>query len=1054
VSETTYTRSPRPSAFAPRQPWAHAIVHPDPTSAAACGTLGGRDCHALRRLAARARTKPLRSRDRVLLLPGIMGSTLGHRRFEPPSLGDDVLWLDPIEIVLGHLARLRLPDQGPALDVLGVLPWVYWPLRWRLRASGIAIEFHPYDWRRSLSTLGRELAERIRLDPADRIHVIGHSLGGLVARSAIAQLQHSPDHNARVGHIILVGTPNAGSLAALQALRGTLDTVRTLARFDLFHSAEDLSANVFATFPSLCESLPPADPNGDAIDLLDPAAWPATGPRPDPDLLAAADGVLGRLPPADARFHVIAGTGHLTPTLVRRAGREFVYDLCDAGDDTVALASARLTGAPTYLVSASHGRLIQRHDVALAMADLILTGQTMALPKLNTPILPMKHRTLTETELRTRVPATKVRRIPTPKEARQIASRFAAPAAPPVRTPEIPPLRRHIVPRFQTAPRKRPLPIGVACGDLVHVRSDALLLGMFRSVVPDGPAAELDTHLGGAIRDLAVRRTFHANLGEVFLLPTGSHPVHAKFLVLAGLGTFDQFTADALTTAAETALRTALRAGAHTLATALVGARSGLDSATLTRALLQGFLQALADTDPARRFRRLTFCEIDPVRCARVAAHLRSLARSSPRRGAALRITERRIPSPARIGILTPWAQPPPVATAPLYLILRDESTTAGTARFRAAVLTPGPKATVITAERRVRRRLIEDLLRGVSADSPDPGQLEALGDRLARLLLADEIRSVLTALPDRHLVIVHDALASRIPWEMTRLAFGPPALRGGLSRRYLAEDLSVARWLEARRQNALLEILLVVNPGADLEGAEAEGDRLQSLLAHHPAIRITERRHRQATRDVLRSDFHSGRFDVVHYAGHAFFDPADPARSGLYCADGGLLTGRDLAGLQNLPHLVFFNACESGRLRQCPRTRFHRLETAVGLAEAFLRGGVANYVGTYWPVGDLAALAFASAFYGAVIEGKPLGHAVLAARQAVHALPDPSVDWANYLHYGTPDFVLKLPADAAAAFPGARLGSRCADPGVASARLRPVNRSSGTSPWPSSGKR
>ena len=39
------------------------------------------------------------------------------------------------------------------------------------------------------------------------------------------------------------------------------------------------------------------------------------------------------------------------------------------------------------------------------------------------------------------------------------------------------------------------------------------------------------------------------------------------------------------------------------------------------------------------------------------------------------------------------------------------------------------------------------------------------------------------------------------------------------------------------------------------------------------------------------------------------------------------------------------------------------RIERAVGLAEAFLRGGVANYVGTYWPVGDAAAEAFAQVF-------------------------------------------------------------------------------------------
>jgi CHAT domain-containing protein len=90
------------------------------------------------------------------------------------------------------------------------------------------------------------------------------------------------------------------------------------------------------------------------------------------------------------------------------------------------------------------------------------------------------------------------------------------------------------------------------------------------------------------------------------------------------------------------------------------------------------------------------------------------------------------------------------------------------------------------------------------------------------------------------------------------------------------------------------------------------------------------------------------------------------------------------------------------------PRTTREALAATGGLAEAYLRGGVANYVGTYWPVGDTAAMAFATAFYSAIVRGERVGPAVNQARAAVRATG--SVDWADYMHYGNFDFALKRP--------------------------------------------
>jgi len=269
--------------------------------------------------------------------------------------------------------------------------------------------------------------------------------------------------------------------------------------------------------------------------------------------------------------------------------------------------------------------------------------------------------------------------------------------------------------------------------------------------------------------------------------------------------------------------------------------------------------------------------------------------------------------------------------------------------------------------------------------------------------------------LRERHLVVVHDAPSSRIPWETLRLGNWAPAADAGLSRRYMAENLSVAKWLEQRRHSPTLNLLLVVNPTRDLPGAEEEGQRIQELFGAHSGVKLVVRHQQEANKPALLKDFSSGEYDVIHYAGHAYFDAAHPARSGILCAGQQVLSGADLAGLSRLPTLIFFNACEAGRIRggaarpsraSVPR---QRIAQNVGLAEAFLRGGAANYLGTYWPVGDAAAKVFAEVFYSGVMQGWALGQATLGARQAVQKLK--SVDWADYILYGSPEFVLKARA-------------------------------------------
>jgi hypothetical protein len=559
--------------------------------------------------------------------------------------------------------------------------------------------------------------------------------------------------------------------------------------------------------------------------------------------------------------------------------------------------------------------------------------------------------------------------------------------------------------RLVVGRRQRRLDLRLALGSITEAHSSAYVFGAFCDVTPTGAAQAVDARLDGAVAEFSRRRMFSANVGEVFILPTGTHALRPDIVLFAGLGAFDQFTDDVLELVAENVIRTFIATGVQDFATVLIGKGSGRAPATALRRLLGGFLSGLRDVDHGHDFRRITLCERNPDQYDIIKAELYRLASTDLCADIELTLEEIRLPPtvdlppPAR-GLAT-------VAEAPVYLIVRQ-----GQLEYQTSLLTAGGKATVVIGRKAAEEKALDRFLAQIEAKTFTFSRLNIFGAELAKLVLPEDVIKVLANFQKHHLIVVHDAPSSRLPWEALRLRDWAPALGAGLSRRYLAENLSVAKWLEERRRDATLHLLLVVNPTGDLGGAEAEGARIRELFGSHPGVDIVERHQEQATKAVLREDFSSGRYDVIHYAGHAYFDPVHPARSGVLCAGQEVLSGMDLAGLGPLPSLIFFNACEAARIRR--KSAFQdkslslrrRVEQNVGLAEAFLRGGAANYLGTYWPVGDVSAKTFAEVFYTNVMNGQPLGPAISAARRAVQRIQ--SIDWADYILYGSAEFVLK----------------------------------------------
>ncbi|MEZ6124602.1 MAG: CHAT domain-containing protein [Planctomycetaceae bacterium] len=602
-------------------------------------------------------------------------------------------------------------------------------------------------------------------------------------------------------------------------------------------------------------------------------------------------------------------------------------------------------------------------------------------------------------------------------------------------------------------------------GNLFDVPFRALVVGIFRNVDPIGPARQLDILTGGAVTELIKRRMFDAEAGKIFVMPSGRSALKADYVVFAGMGDYDTFaqnSASVIRTISCNVLRTLMNCGVDEFATLVYGSNSGHTIRGSVESLVQGYLDALTAigaNENSVQFRRVALVEYDQRKYAELKDEVYRLGGSELCNDIRLRLHEARYPAAAGqfADAMKPDAerrlqrQPDSV----VYLAVRMEPPREDSPDWvcHASFLGSKSKAAVFPSVNAFSRSELNKLLEKLPNDrhGMSSAVMRKTGNSLRDLLFSRDFNTLLdgSLTAGDHLAVVTDAESSRIPWEIVPLVSVNasetsasnggseisqyPCLTEGVSRRFLTEGTnSLAKYMEERQRAEILEVLLIVNPTNDLPGAEAEGQQIQQVLAGLELVRTTTLRGDLATKSAVLRQLASGRFDVVHYAGHAFFDPENRNQCGLLCANPGrtpryeVLTGPELGQLPHLPSLVFFNACESGRTRMRPmlrtgepptdaqksdpdlQDRNDRSAVQVSVCEALLRAGITQFIGTYWPVGDSPAMTFAEVFYRKLMEGLTVRQAVLQGRQAIKD----NIDANNYIHYGDPAFVVKEGAE------------------------------------------
>lgn len=181
-----------------------------------------------------------------------------------------------------------------------------------------------------------------------------------------------------------------------------------------------------------------------------------------------------------------------------------------------------------------------------------------------------------------------------------------------------------------------------------------------------------------------------------------------------------------------------------------------------------------------------------------------------------------------------------------------------------------------------------------------------------------------------------------------------------------------------------------------DLSYVLEEGKTVYKLAAQHvgEARLLTN----EEVKDGLLSMFSD--YSVVHFAGHAVFNPEEPLASGLVLADGSILTAarilQDNALRTKCGKLLVLSACQTGV------NVITNGGEILGLARALMYAGMPNLILSLWEVADRSTAELMQNFHDAWQGGKiAIAEALAEAQRMAARENQPIHAWAPFVHLG-----------------------------------------------------
>jgi hypothetical protein len=972
--------------------------------------------------APRVRSAQQRSRDAArnaprplaVVVPGTMGSTL--------SAGGRAVWLEFMRLAVGGLADIGMDAAN--VEPTGLLDRFYAPLVEHLERTH-RVEVHPYDWRLSVRDAAQTLAARLEelLPQAEQhgqpVHIVAHSMGGLVARAMIADGEAGERVWRRIcalpgSRLLMLGTPNRGSYEAVRWLTGFNATQTKLALLDLKHGSNGI-VDIVRRFPGLVEMLPH---EAGASAWADRGRWS--------QLKADIDGGFGTVDEPllrDAKRtwalldnaavdpgRMLYVAGQASATVCEHELRELDWSdtrkriewLATAeGDGTVTWAAGRLPRLPVWFApETSHDELCANADdrrIFRGYVDLLTTGRTEHLSQ--QPALPRSAVRAGADAASTLFPLPRVPAADEVPDAAAVATLGFSGAR---------------APRAQAA-RALPLKVSVLHGNLAYAKYP-VFVGHYAGDTIVSAEKALNQRLSNALEQRLALDLYPGAPGTHAVFWNEVPGRQPQCAVVVGLGQVGQLSASRLESSMRDAMleqvsewlqrprapgdnRNGRRKASFSSLLIGTGANS-LRARDSMEAILRAALAANRTLEAARLDDRVLITEVQFV-------ELQEDIAVGAARDLAMVVDDRELSQHVR------WA-PRVVIEGP------------GRRKRRTMSFDTSWDQRIEIKQEDDELRFIATTDRARAEETLSTGQL-SLADRFIEAACAStdsnaEVAKTLFEMllpvgfkesaPDqRGIVLLLDKDSARFPWELLEDRWSrngrPHAITGGIIRQF-----KTAQFRERPAQVPGDSVLVVGNPDlagsphfSDLPGARNEAVEVTRLFNARSwqTLPLVDAK---AT-DIVHG-LHARGWRVLHLAGHGEHEwasaPGLPRRSGMVIGDGVFLTPGDVQQMRFVPELVFINCCHLGKTGTASK-KVHRL--AANLAAQFIEMGVRAVVAAGWAVDDLAALTFARRFYGELFTGAAFRDAVRRAREETHVAHPAANTWGAYQCYGDPGWRL-----------------------------------------------
>jgi CHAT domain-containing protein len=188
------------------------------------------------------------------------------------------------------------------------------------------------------------------------------------------------------------------------------------------------------------------------------------------------------------------------------------------------------------------------------------------------------------------------------------------------------------------------------------------------------------------------------------------------------------------------------------------------------------------------------------------------------------------------------------------------------------------------------------------------------------------------------------------------------------------------------------INVLIIGNPLGDLEYTSEESEEIRKALVNIFIVdEVKLLLGDDASKENVLKYLGSGKYQLIHYAGHTIFNEKVPAKSGLVLKDEVILTGHELEATLKETNdqisyhpLIYLNSCDASRIKAVESKE--GVVKFDGVSISLVRGGALGCVGNNWEVEDEAIKEFSISFYKLLLEGIPIGEALMKSRNLIYA--------------------------------------------------------------------